>query len=181
MKQYDRYRMDFSGQAVRLSGIFMAVSMFLLTVYYLGIRNLQDIGGIAALILFWIPIILGVIYLVLLQMLRWNAPGIYAILGALFCLLLMFGLFTGDSVLRIVLGIPAYLICGAVLVLAAGGYLPGRLPAAICFGVVIAVRFLFFDLGHISGTDWVDEISSLCQLVSLMLLPMGMVKGKSKS
>lgn len=175
MKQYARYQMDFQSKYIKWSGLCMAASLFLLIVYYLGIENLEDYSIGAELVKLWIPLALGAAYLILLQMLRWNAPGVFAILAALFCLMMFFGLFTSDNVGRIILGVLAYPICGAVMILAVAGYLPGLLPAAICFGVVIAGRILF-DMGHVSGTDWVDTLSAFCQLIALMFLPLGLKK-----
>lgn len=179
MKQYNRYQMDFFSKYIRLSGLCMAASLFLLMVYYLGIRNLQDIGVGGALVKLWLPLILGAVYLLLLQMLRWNAPGVYAILGALFCLMMLFGVFSTGNIGRIILGVLGYLVCGAVLILAAGGYLPGRLPATICFAVMAAGR-LMFDMASVSGAGWVDTVAALCQIFALIFLPMGMKKGKLK-
>ncbi len=173
MKRYARYQMDFTSRYVRWSGLCMAASLFLLIVYYLGIENLEDYSLGAELVKLWIPLILGAAYLVLLQMLRWNAPGLYAVLTALFCLMMFFGVFTSDSVARIVLGVLAYPICGFMMIAAVAGYLPGLLPATICFGVLIAGRVLF-DMGQVSGAAWVDTLSAFCQLLSLMFLPMGM-------
>lgn len=177
MKQYARYQMDFTGRYIKWSGLCMASSLFLLIVYYLGIENLEDYTLGAELVKLWIPLCLGAVYLVLLQMLRWNAPGLFAILGALFCLMMFFGVFTTGNTPRIVLGVLGYPICGAVLIMAVAGFLPGLLPATMCFGAVLAGRILF-DLNSVSGAGWVDSLAAICQLMSLMFLPMGLKKGK---
>lgn len=180
MKQYHRYRMDFDGNAVVWSGVCMGVSIFALVAYYLGLEHGYSLSSGAKFLQLWLPLVLCTVYTLLLRIFRWNAPGLYAIFGCLFCVLLMIGLFSGGNVLRIVLGILGYLIGGAALIFAAGGYLPGRLPAAVCFAVILIVRLLCFDLGRISGWQWIPEISQLSMICGLMLLPIGMVQGKNK-
>lgn len=180
MKQYHRYKIDFDSEAVVWSGVCMGVSIFALVAYYLGLERGAMLGAGAKLIHLWLPLVLCTVYTLLLRIFRWNAPGLYAVFGCLFCLLLMISLFSCGNVLRIVLGVIGYLLCGALLVFAAGGYLPGRLPASVGFGVILAVRLLCFDLGKISGLDWIPEIAQLCMIAGLMLLPIGMIPGSKK-
>ena len=178
MKQYHRYRMDFESKWVRWSGTCVGAAMFLLAIQYLWLQDLTAPGALFWDL--WVPIGLGLCYTVLLRGIRLNAPGIYAILGVLMCIWLLAGVFSAGNVLRSVLGTIAYLFSAAVLILCAGGFLPGRLPAAVCFGVILAVRVLFFDLGRISGEAWLAELTDLGFIASLICLPMAMVPGKKK-
>lgn len=178
MKQYNRYRMDFDGRWLRWSATCIGASMFLQILQYAVLQELTTPG--AHIWNLWVPLAFGLVYIILLRGIRLNAPGVYAILGLMVCIWLLIGVFSAGDTLRTVLATIGYLLCGAVLILCAGGFLPGRLPAAICFGVVFAVRLYFYGFGRITGADWLPEIPQLGFLVALICLPMGMVPGKPK-
>ena len=180
MKQYQRNRMDFDNRWTKVSAGFMAVSIFLLTVYYLGICNLLDVGFGEELLNFWLPVVLGFAYIAMLQMLRINSPGIYAIMGAAFCVMLICSLFAAGGVVRIIFGILWYIVCAGVLLMAAGGYMPGTAPAAVCFGIAAFVRLMFAIFGSNSLPELVSELANLSVILAMMFLPLGMVKVKKK-
>ena len=178
MKRYYHYQMDFSGKWEKTSGALMGVSVFALALYYFFLQNLADFGFGTILFRLILPLILTVGYIVLINLLKWNAPGLYGILGVLLCLMLLIGTFFTGGALRIIPAIFGYALAAAILVLCAGGYLPGRLPASMAFGILFTVRLLFFHPN--SGlTSWVLEASALSMLLSLMCLPMAMVPGKN--
>lgn len=177
MKQYHRYRMDFESKWVRWSATCVGAAMFLRAFYYLGIQYLNAPGSL--LWNLWLPLGLGLVFIVLLRGIRLNAPGMYAIWGVLMCISLLIGVFGTGNILRIILAVLAYGICGAVLILCTGGFLPGRLPAAVCFGVLLGARILFFVQGRVSGAAWFAELADLGYIASLICLPMGMIPGKS--
>lgn len=179
MKQYYRYQMNFDGKAVWLSGVCMGIAIFALVVYYLFLGDITQISTGVKVMDLWLPVGLCAIYIALLRVIRWNAPGVYAILGAVFCLLLIIGLFSYGGV-RLILGVAGYILCGAVLILCTGGYIPGRLPAAVCFAAVLLVRLLSFDFGKITGSAWLPEIATLSMIAGLMFLPLGMIPGKKQ-
>lgn len=174
MKRYHQYKMDFEGRGVQWSAVCMGVAIFLSALYYLGIRNMKDVGGLELLVCLWLPVIAGVAYLVLLRIVRFNAPGVYAIFGAAFCAILILSSFVSGSALRMIIGIPAYLICGAALLIVVGGYFPARLPAVLLFGIAIGLRVILFDLGRLSITQWIEEGAQLFMLAAFMFLPLGL-------
>ena len=178
MKQYHRYRMDFESSWLRWSAVFVGFAMFLRVVCYIGIQYLGESDGLFWKL--WLPAALSLGYIVMLRGFRFNAPGVYAIVGVLLCLCLLAGVIASGNFFRIILGLVAYLLCGAVLILCTGGFLPGRLPAAVCFGVLLGCRIILFDLGRISGTDWLTTLADWGYLLALVCLPMGMVPGKMK-
>lgn len=180
MKRYYRYRIDFDGKAVWLSGICMGIAVFLLAVCYLLVRELTEVGVVRQIFLLWLPVALCLTYIVLIRIVRWNAPGAFAILGAVMCAWLMITAIFAGGVGRIILAVLVYLLCGGVLILSAGGFLPGRLPATVCFAAVLAGRLLIFALGKVSGIAWLEELAALCVIAGLMLLPLGFQKIKKK-
>lgn len=180
MKQYHRYRMDFTGKWVKASASFMGLSVFALAVWYFGFCNLQDFGLGALVMGLWIPFILGAVYILLMQVLRWNAPGVYAILGAMFCAIYILGLFSSGDMLRILLGTAGYAFSAVILVAVVGGYLPDKLIAPVVFAIVIGVRVLCFDVHTLSGLEWIEESATICSQAALLCLPMGLKNAKRK-
>lgn len=173
MKQYYQYQMDFSGKWLGYSALCMGMSLFLTALYYLGLNNLKDIGTGELIFCLWLPLMGGVGYLALLRIKQWNAPGIYAIIGAVFCVLYILGSFTGGAV-KGLFAVPAYVICGAVLLVIVGGFFPAKLPAALVFGIVIVLRIILFDLGRLSWQQWIQEGAPLFSMAAFMFLPLGL-------
>lgn len=180
IKQYHRYHMKFSGAWYNASCIFMGMSLFLLATYYLGFTALADHGVAKSIFCVFFPLVAIGGYIVLLRILRWDAPGIYAMLGAFLCLLLIIGLFFTGNVIRILLGILWYAICGFLLLAYAAGFVPGKLPVGMVFGISIVVRVLFFSLGKLSLIGWIGEGAILCALVGLMCLPSAMAPAQGR-
>ena len=178
MKKYHRYRMDFESNWLRWSATFVGIAMFLRVIRYIGIEYLEDPRALVWDL--WVPVGVGLLYTVLLRGFRFNAPGIYAIIGILMCFSLLSGVFAAENALRTVLGLFGYIFCCAILVICTGGLLPGRLPAAVCFGALFGCRILLFDLGRISGLDWMTTLADWGFLLALVCLPMGMVPGKMR-
>lgn len=180
MKQYHRYHMDFTGSWARASLICMGMSLFLLAVYYFGVTAFGDHGVMTILFSLCLPLLVSAAYIVLMQVLRWDAPGIYGMLGALLCAAFLVGTFFSGSVFRIILGVAWYVICAAVLLAVTGGYLPGKALSVTVFGISIAVRLLFFDVGRLSLAEWIEEGATLCAMASLICLPMALIPVKQQ-
>ena len=178
MKQYHRYRMDFESRWLHWSAICVGAAMFLRVIHFLGFQYIGETEGLFWKL--WLPVGLGLAYTVLLRGFRFNAPGVYAIIGALMCVSLLTGVFASGNILRILLGLLGYILCCGVMILCVGGYLPGRLPAAVCFGILLGCRVLLFDLGRVSGSEWMTTLADWAYLAALACLPMGMVPGKKK-
>lgn len=170
LKQYHRYRMDFGSKAARLSTLFIGGSLFLLAVHYFLLRELSSVKAAEAIFKLTLPILLSVAFIVLGRILKLNAPGLFAIVGAAFCLVLMISAFSSGSLLRGVLGGIWYILCAVVLLGTAGGFLPGTQPATVMFAVALIIR-LVFDLRLRGISNWVYELSGLLLIAALMCLP----------
>ena len=180
MKQYHRYHIKFSGAWYNASCVFMGMSLFLMAIYYLGLTALADHGAAKSIFCLFLPLAATGGYIVLLRVLRWDAPGIYAMLGAFLCLLMIIGLFFTGNVIRILLGILWYAVCGFLLLAYAAGFLPEKLPVGVVFGIAIAVRVLFFSLGKLSLIGWIGEGATLFALAGLLCLPRLLVPVQGK-
>lgn len=180
LKQYTRYQMDFKSKWTSVCGALMGFSFFLRLIYYFGLTNIYDVGFVEILTTMILGTALCLAYLITLSVMRLNAPGVYGILGAVHCLLLILGTFsTGDGV-RIALAVLWYVLAASVLLMTVGGYLPGRLLASLMFAIPVLVRFFVYDLGHLGLLQWVREFGILFALVGLACLPMGLKFGTQK-
>jgi hypothetical protein len=171
MKQYNRYVMNPDGKWTKASVLCMAGALFTLAVYYFGLRGLISVGFLEAVFCLFLPLILMAGFIVLIHFLKWNAPGLFALIGLLLCVFLFFGIFGSGSFLRIILGVVWYPLSALVLVACAGGYLPGKQPAVFVFPIAIFFRVIF-NLGNAGLFGWVYEISAILTLAALGCLMM---------
>ncbi len=170
MKIYDRYQMDFEGKWMSASLIGVGAAIFFLAVYYLGWPGPAGVGAGTIIFSLVLPLLAGIVFIVLARFLRLNAPGIFAILGAVFGLVLFAGSFD-YGVLRMIFAILLYLIGITALLACAGGFLPGRLPVSLFFGCAFCIRVLIALL-NLSSTVWLREVAALFMLLTLTCLPM---------
>ena len=171
LKQYHRYRMDFTSKAASISALCMGVSLFLLSVYYFLLRDLSSIKSAEAIFGLVIPMLVSVAFIVLIRFVKWNAPGLFAIIGAVVCLTLMITAFSSGSLLRGILGGVWYIFCGIILIAVAGGYFPGTMPACVMFSIALIVRLLAFDLRLRGVSNWVHELAILSMIFAWICLP----------
>ena len=174
MKQYHKYQMNFKSKFAAASVVCMGISMFLTALYYLGLCYLSDFSAGKLVVCLWLPMLLGIAYVVLMGVVRLNAPGTYALLGVIGCVIQILGTFVSGDMGRVLLGIPANLLAIIVLIIVVGGYFPAKLPAALVFGIVIALRLVVFDIGRLSLLQWVEESAWLFMLASFMFLPLSL-------
>lgn len=174
LKQYCRYQIDFTSKWVAAAPIMMGLAFFLNLLYYLAITTARDVFVIELIAAVIFGIILTAAYVICVTCLRLNAPGLYAIMGAVQCLMLLILGCTSGGAFRIVISILWYALAALVLLATTGGYLPGRLLAALMFFIPAGFRLLFFDLGRLSIFEWVKEIPVLLILAGLGSLAMGL-------
>ena len=170
LKQYIRYEMRFEGNWPGICVGCMGLSFFLRILYYFGLVHLQDIGGGETFFSLILPLLFSCAFIVLFRVVKWNAPGIFAILGSVFCLLLIIWNFSSGDFLRIILSVFMYIIAAAVLLATAGGYLPGNLVSTAAFAIILVFRFLLYSMGQSGLSAYIAEFSSLCLIASLLAL-----------
>ena len=170
LKQLIRYEMCFEGKWPDFCAAFMGVSFFLRILYYFGFLNLNDISGGEIFVSLILPLLLCCVFIVIFRLIKWNAPGIYAILGSAFCLLMLIWNFSSGDILRILLGTFMYIIAAVALLAAAGGYLPSKLIATVIFGAIAVFRFCNYSLEQPNIGAYIFEFSSISIIVSLVAL-----------
>lgn len=182
--QIKRYRMDFDGKGVSAAGIFLGAALLFRMVYYFGFAKFVDAG--VGEMLFWliIPGLLELGAIVLLRAVRFNAPGIYGIIGALECLLLLVMCFSCGSVLRIILGVLAYLACGGLIFTCSAGWLSKEI-ASFMFVLTSSVRILFFELPglfrKVRSPEILLSLAGVCVLLGLACLTFGIKLPQKKN
>lgn len=171
MKQLVRYKLNFDSKFLAASGVLMGMAFFMQAVYYFGVADLAQVG-VAELILGLImPMLLEAAWCILLRGIRLNAAGVFAILGAIFSLLLIVQTCFFGGVFQIILAILGYLLAAVAFLAVAGGFIPYRFVAATVYAVVLCIRFLAFGMaGFLSNKDWEGillEAPALCLLAAM--------------
>lgn len=173
-KRYCRYLVDFESKWVQACSVLMGLSFFSCLVYYFAIVSIRDTGAFQLIFALMTGVLLCGAFVVCLACLRLNAPGLYAIIGALQCFCILVLSFESGDILRIILSVVWYAFAAVVLLATAGGYLPGRLFAAAVFCLPIIVRVLFYGIGQIALLDWIRELVILGSLAGNGCLMMGL-------
>lgn len=171
------YHMDFEGKWLGSAAVLMGIAFFLRVVYYFGFMPIQTVG-IGELILFLIlPLVLETGFIVLLHGVRLNMPLVYGVMGALYCGLLIAQSLQYGDILRMVLDIIAYLLCGGLLVVVSLGLLSKGI-AVLASLATAAVRLMVFDLKpyllELELVAFLPEAAAICAIVALGYLAMGM-------
>lgn len=180
LRRYTRFQVDFSSKWTATFGVLMGLAFFLRIVYYFGLMSLRDVGIIELLTSAVVGICLCGGAVLFLNILHRNAPGLYGMMGAIQCLLVFILTCTTGNIGRIILAFVWYALTAVILLITVGGYLPGRLLAAVMFFVPVFVRFFFFDLGRIGIIRWVQELAVLCTLTALGCFAMGLKSANNK-
>lgn len=180
LKQYAQYQMNFYAKAVTASCAFMGLSLFLRMLHYMGFYSLSSFGFVTILFRIILPIAAAIAYIVLLRCLRWNAPGLYGILGCVFCLLALIGNLSSGSVFRIILSAVWYPAAALILLAMVSGFVPGKFLSCLLFLVPIAFKIITLLIGRAGLMQWSAQLCELCTLASLACLPYTLIPGKSK-
>lgn len=180
LKQYVQFDVDLKGRWLEAAAAMMGVSVFMRLLYYFAVTNLRDTGAVELIFSMAFGLLIAASFIVCAVCLRLNAPGLYGIIGAAACLAHIILGFSSGDVLRIILTVLWYLFAAVVLLATTGGYLPGRLLAAIVFGIGLLVRVLFYDFGTLGLVDWVREIPILCVIAAFGCLAMGLKPRKKQ-
>lgn len=174
LKKYTRFGLDFNSKWTAACSGLMGLAFFLRLVYYFALRSFRDVGFLEILTSMILGLALCAAFVVYITCLHRNAPGLYGVMGAAHCLAILCLCFGTGDLVRILLAVVWYAAAATVLLATVGGYLPGRMLAALMFAVPAVVRLLFFDLGHLGLISWVLEFSVLSVLAALSCLAMGL-------
>lgn len=143
LKEIVRYRLDLRSGALTASAFFAGLSIFCIALYYVVFGDLSALGAgklIGSVIL---PLIWLIAFAVLLKGVGLNIPFVYGVMGALWCI---FMVFWGGTILGSVFGAIVYILCGAALVATTMGLIPGKYYLAAVFGLLALLQLFWHDL-----------------------------------
>ena len=177
-----KYRMDPEGKWHLGATAMMGVAFFLQAAYYFGFTRPENTGGVEMAMFLILPMVLELAFMVMIRGVKLNLPGVYGIMGAVFCAVLAVqGIMIG-GVLRIILSIIGYLICGAALVGVGWGLLSKSLGVTALL-LTFTVRLLAFDLKLLTGlrlVAFMREAAGLCVILALAFLCAGLTEKTAK-
>ncbi len=165
LQQIVRYRLDFDSKALTVSGALMGLAFFLRSVHYFGLADLQQVGFSQLLLLLTLPMLLEAAWFMLLRGFGASGVGLYGILGALYCLLVMVQTVVFAGFLSAILAVPACIVAGLGVLLVAGGLVASRFAAVAALIITVALRFVFGGL-----PEGLLEYAALSGLFGLMSL-----------
>lgn len=169
-KKLKRYRIKWEGKSIHAAIIFFGLSFFLRAVYYFGCVPIETVGFWEVLTWLILPMLVEGALIVLLRILKWDAPGVYSILAAAMGFLLILQSFGSGSVLRIILAVLANIGCGVLILSIAGGYLSKQIGVT-AYLITALVRFFCFELvPFVFGLQVVGFIKDASGLFVLLAL-----------
>lgn len=170
--KFTRWRMKMDSSWLTASAALGGVAFFLRALYYFGFVNLSDIGLVDLIFKMILPLLTLAVYFVMLRGLRLQAPLVYGILAAVYCVMAMISCIYMGGTLRIVLGCVWYVICGGLFVITALGIISENRFACWAMFLAAVVRLAVFDLGLPIGVDLLPELAELLGICCFACLPM---------
>ena len=177
-----KYQMDPDGKYHLGTTAMMGASLFLRAAYYFGFTRPENTGAFEMIMFLILPMVLELAFMVMIRGVKLNLPGVYGIMGAVFCMLLAIQGIMMGGVLRIILSILAYLVCGAAMVGVGWGLLSKSLGVTALI-LTFVVRLLAFDLKLLTGlrlVAFMQEAAGLCVILALAFLCGGLCEKTKK-
>lgn len=156
------------------SAVCMGLSIFLRTVYYFGLVNLNDLDGFSLGVQVVVPMVLAAGYLLVIRGLRINSP---ILVGGLMTAYAVSGILMTDAgAAGMIAGV--VLIAAAVLFVVTGiGYLPNRLPLIAAGAAALLIRFVAVDLmgcilplAEFHPIAYLPEVSNLLGVAAIAVM-----------
>lgn len=165
LKESVFYRIPFRSKGVAWCGIFMGFSLFLRYLYYFIPCDFAAWNAGVWIFKIILPTLLCGGFGVLLKLVRLRAPGVYGILAAALCLLLLVLDMMDGNLAQIILAVLTLPVLGFLLLATYGGYIPFRSISALWLVFVILLRLLF---GIGSASVWLTRLSEISILAGLL-------------
>ncbi len=165
LQQIIRYRMDFESKAMTASSAFMGLAFFLQSVYFFGFADLQKVSFLQLILQLSLPMLLEAAWFLLLRGFQLPAPGLYGILGASFCVLIMVQTVVYGGIVAAIVAVPTCLIASLGVLAVTGGYLASRFAAVSALLLTVVLRLVLGGLPE-DMLEW----SILCGLFGMMTL-----------
>lgn len=170
MKQLARYQINFDSKWIQWSGALMGAALFLRMLYFFVLSQLSAHTVAQWICLLLLPALVQVGWIVLVRIVKLKASGVFGILGAVTCILLMIQAFLLGSALQMILAALFYLLSAGLVLMITGGFFPYKYFGMLAFALIGILRFVLFDLSLIrSGeiTDVILAIPALCMVAAI--------------
>lgn len=183
MKQLARYTINFESKWIRFCAGFMGFAIFFEALNFFVLNKPQDANAVNLIFFLILPVVLELTWIILLHNVKWNAAGIYGILATLACVILIIQVFLCGNTIQIILGIVAYLLGSALILMITGGFFPYKYFGIAWFALIFLVRFLCFDRNVLSD-DWtafIARVAGLCMIAAISLFFGGIAGVRNKA
>ncbi len=157
LKQIVRYKLEFGSQWAAWSGACMGLAFFLRAVYFFGVRTVQTVPAGILIIGMILPMLLEAAWFILLRTVHLNAPGIFGILGVVYCLFLGIHTFTGGNVLVAILSFLLYVLMAAAFLAIVGGFIRQKSIAVAACVLILVLRLICW---HFTNTPFLVEAAT---------------------
>ena len=141
-RKVTHYRMDMEGKEVTTGAIFLGAAFFLRVTYYFGFCRTNQLGFGELFFGLILPMLLELALIILLRGVKLEAEGLYGLLATVYCVILLLQCFQYDSIVRAIIGMIAYILCGGLCFCAVAGLLSRDISVAAFF-VTAGVRLIF--------------------------------------
>lgn len=171
-----RYHIDPDSRGAMACAALMGVSFFLRAVYYFGFTRTETVGVWELLSFLILPMVVEALFMVFLRGVRLDMPLMYGVLGAVCCVLLILQAFQYGNVVRTILAIIAYVVCGGIFAAVTMGLLSKEIGVTLFF-VTGGVRFLFDLKPYVFSfhpVAFLPEAAGLCVVFALGALASGL-------
>ncbi len=170
-RKMKRIDIDFDGKWCKPSAMLMAASLFLRAVYYFGTTNFLDIHFIEVVLCAFGGLAVSGVYLYSLYIKRHNAPGLYGLLGAALCVILIVWSFFSGNIIRMILAAGWYSIAAGVILFTSTGKMNNKSLCTAMFVIPMVVRFFVFDIGRLGVFGWILELSYFLAMAAIACIP----------
>ena len=170
-RRMKRISMDLDGKAMRYFTLLIALSLFLTAVYYFGLKNMLDLGFGASVFCGILPLLMCILCVILVQFLRWNAPGMYGMIAAVYCAMMILGSLFTAGFFQIVIGLAFYAIAAGVVLVTTGGSIASRGFCSAMFIGCIVMRVIFALMSGIGIFEWIAEFAVYAAFGAMSFIP----------
>lgn len=171
LKRVVTYKIPFSSKCILWCGIFLSISVFTRYLHYFIPCDFYGWNAANWIFEIILPTLLCACFAVLIKLVRFRSPGLYGILSAGLCLMLLFCDFLSGNALLIILSLLTMPLLGFLLLATFGGYIPFRSISACALVLVCLIRCFFWGISAVALGIIISDISLLlglfCCVVSL--------------
>ncbi len=167
-----RYRIDFKNKWMSYCGAIAGLGFFLMMIYYFGLQNMSDYTWDRILFSVLLPMFVLVAFGVMTRGTQLAVTPIYGILGALFCVSMIYRTIFYGNVVYSILAMIWYVVTALICLATTFGYLSITTYMMIAFCASATVRLiidLFAYVFRLKLLDFLSDAVAVCGLFAFAL------------